>query len=96
MDGRIKRLETLIRDYSKAQRPTVFLLETGETFATRMDPIEYLVRFGVETPKGRIVAYPHEEDCIDGLSRSLYELITDGIKRGGLADLLDNLESDMV
>lgn len=96
MDGRIKRLEALIRDYAEAQRPTVFLLENGETFATKMDPFEYLVRYGAETPKGRIVAYPHEEDGIDGLSRSLYELIDDGIKSGGLSVLIDELERDEV
>lgn len=96
MDGRIRRLEGLIQDYIAAQRPTVFLLENGETFTTAMDPFDYLVRCGVETPKGRITAYPHEVEGVDGLSRSLYELIDDGIRKGGLADLLDDLESDMV
>ena len=96
MDGRIKRIEALIRDYAAAQRPTVFLLDSGETFTTTMDPIDYLVRCGVETPKGRIVAYPHEVADVDGLSRSLYELIDDGIRKGGLADLLGDLESDVV
>lgn len=96
MDGRIRRLEGIIQDYIAAQRSTVFLLESGETFTTEMDPVDYLVRCGVETPKGRIAAYPHEVEGVDGLSRSLYELIDDGIRKGGLADLLDDLESDMV
>lgn len=96
MDGRIKRIEALIKDYAAAQRPTVFKLENGETFTTMMDPIDYLVRCGVETPKGRIAAYPHEVEGVDGLSLSLYELIDDGIRKGGLADLLDDLESDAV
>ena len=96
MDGRIRRLEGIIQDYIAAQRSTVFLLESGETFTTEMDPVDYLVRCGVETPKGRIAAYPHEVEGVDGLSRSLYELIDDGIRKGGLADLLDDVESDMV
>ena len=96
MDGRIRRLEGIIQDYIAAQRSTVFLLESGETFTTEMDPVDYLVRCGVETPKGRITAYPHEVEGVDGLSRSLYELIDDGIRKGGLADLLDDVESDMV
>lgn len=95
MDGRIRRLEGLVQDYIAAQRPTVFLLESGETFTTALDPLTYLVRHGVETPQGRIAAYPHGED-VDPLSMSLYELIEDGIRRGGLADLLDGLESDEV
>ena len=73
----------------------MFLLESGETFTTAMDPFDYLARCGAETPKGRIVAYPHEVEGVDGLSRSLYELIDDGIRQGGVADLLDDLESDM-
>lgn len=96
MDGRIRRLEGIIQDYIAAQRPTVFLLENGETFTTAMDPIDYLVRCGAETPKGRIAAYPHEVEGVDELSLSLYELIDDGIRKGGLADLLDDLESNMV
>ena len=95
MDGRIRRLEEIIQDYIAAQRPTLFLLESGETFTTAMDPFDYLARCGVETPKGRIVAYPHEVEGVDGLSRSLYELVDDGIRQGGFADLLDDLESDM-
>ncbi len=95
MDGRIRRLEEIIQDYIAAQRPTMFLLESGETFTTAMDPFDYLARCGVETPKGRIVAYPHEVEGVDGLSRSLYELVDDGIRQGGFADLLDDLESDM-
>lgn len=96
MDGRLKRLEAAIQEYQRARKPTVFLLDTGATFVTDADPIEYLMKNGVETPKGRIVEYPHQVEGIDALSLSLYELIDDGIRRGGLSDLPDDLESDTV
>ncbi|MBS5589749.1 MAG: hypothetical protein KHX24_02310 [Clostridiales bacterium] len=96
MDSRVKRLEAAIQEYQRARKPTVFLLENGSTFTTEEDAFSYLVAHGVETPRGRIVAYPHKMDGADGLSISLYELIDNGIKEGGLADLLDDLESDEV
>ncbi|SCI15521.1 Uncharacterised protein [uncultured Flavonifractor sp.] len=96
MDGRVKRLEAAIQEYQRARKPTVFLLEDGSTFITEEDVFSYLVSHGVETPRGRIVAYPHGEGDIDSLSRSLYELIDEGISNGGFGDLLDGLESDTV
>ena len=96
MDGRVKRLEAAIQEYQKERKPAVFLLEDGSTFTTEKDVFSYLVAHGVETPEGRIVAYPHVEDNVDGLSRSLYELIDEGISRGGFSDLLNGLESDPI
>lgn len=96
MDGRVKRLEAAIQEYQKARKPTVFLLEDGSTFTTEKDAFSYLVAHGVETPEGRIVAYPHGEDDVDGLSLSLYELIDEGISRGGFGDLLNGLESNPI
>ena len=96
MDGRVKRLEAAIQEYQRARKPTVFLLDTGAVFVTDADPIEYLMKNGVETTKGRIVEYPHQIEGLDALSLSLYELIDDGIRRGGLSDLLGDLGSDVV
>lgn len=89
MNRQIKRIEAMLRKYQTAQRPTVFLLEDGSTFATDRDPMDYLIVNGVETPRGRIVAYPHPVDGVDPLSLSLYELIDEGIQQGGLGYLLD-------
>lgn len=96
MDGRVKRLETAILEYQRTRRPAAFLLDTGATFETDVDPFEYLIKNGVETPKGRIVKYPHETEGVDALSLSLYELMDDGIRRGGFSDLMGDLESDVV
>lgn len=84
MDSRIRRLETIIKDRVASRQLTVFLLETGDIYSTSMDPVAYLMTQGVETPKGRIVACPHETEGVDALSLSLYELIEEGIRQGGL------------
>lgn len=92
MDSRIKRLETLVKCYATSQQPAVFLLEDGDTYATSMDPIAYLMTRGAETPKGRIVAYPHKTEDVDALSLSLYELLDEGIQQGGLQNMLKMIE----
>ena len=51
--------------------------------------MNYLIVNGVETPRGRIAAYPHPVDGVDPLSLSLYELIDEGVREGGLGYLLD-------
>lgn len=94
MNHQIKRIEAMLRKYQAAQRPTVFVLENGSAFVTDRDPMDYLIKNGVETPKGRIVAYPHPVNGVDPLSLSLYELIDEGIQQGGLSYLLDTLDEE--
>jgi hypothetical protein len=87
LNSRIKRLEDLVKEYKLSRKLSVFLLEDGSTFTTDEDPITYLMEHGIETPKGRIVAYPHETKGIDALSLSIYEMIDEGIANGGLQSL---------
>ncbi len=94
MNRQIKRIEARIRKYREAQHPTVFLLEDGSAFVTDQEPMNYLIVNGVETPRGRIAAYPHPVDGVDPLSLSLYELIDEGIQQGGLGYLLDILDEE--
>ncbi len=83
MDSRIKRLADLVQKYVSAQRTTSFLLENGKAFTTDKDPLTYLIENGVDTPEGHIVAFPHETNGLDDLTRSLYEEIDRAIAQGG-------------
>ena len=94
MNRQIKRIEAMLRKYQAAQHSTVFLLEDGSAFVTDQEPMNYLIVNGVETPRGRIAAYPHPVDGVDPLSLSLYELIDEGIQLGGLGYLLDILDEE--
>lgn len=92
MDSRIRRLDAFVRAYRAAQRSTVFLLADGSRFVTKDSPMTYLIRHGVQTPKGRIAAWPHETKGMDLLSLSFCQMIDDGIAAGGIE--LPDLESD--
>lgn len=60
IEQRLKRLEARIEE--KQSWLTVFKLEDGSDFTTEYDPITYLIKYGVNTPKGRIVHYEPVDD----------------------------------
>ncbi len=94
MNTKIKRIETMIKNYMETNRNTVFLLENVDTFTTEKIPIDYLIEHGTKTPKGRIVPYAHDTEGIDALSMSLYQFINESIWNGGLQGFGDSLEGD--
>ena len=85
-DNERKNKETQ-RYYSKIPRtkqPKVFILADGSKFETKLDPIEYLFKYGVETPRGRIVAHQRDTKGADPLTLALCDWIDEGIAAGGL------------
>ncbi len=94
IDSRLKRLEAVMAEYRGSQNFTVFILEDGGSFATKQDPLSYLVEHGTETPKGKIVSYPHPVAGVDALSLSLYEFINDEIKTGAFRAVVEELSDD--
>ena len=84
-----------MREYLKDRSAdeTVFIVEGGGEFHTRLDAFTYLRERGAYTPDGRrIVLYPHPVEGVDPLSLSLYEMLDEAIERGKLE--LPTLESD--
>jgi hypothetical protein len=72
---------------------TVFYVEGGGEYHTPQDPFSYLHDHGAVTPDGRrIILYPHPVEGVDGLSLSLYQMIDEAIKAGGL--VLPELEGE--
>lgn len=57
MRTRINHLNALIKEYKDRFKFTTFVLEDGSPFITDSDPLQYLMEHGVQTPRGRIVAY---------------------------------------
>ncbi len=91
MNGRLKRLEAMIKQYQGTQYFSVFILEDGSTFSTKDDPLSYLVFHGTDTPMGKIVSYPHPTEGVDALSLSIYESINDEIKTGAFRALVEEM-----
>lgn len=93
----IERRLAALREYLKtiSADETVFIVEGGGEFHTRLDAFTYLRERGAYTPDGRrIVLYPHPIEGVDGLSLSLYQLIDEAIEKGRLT--LPALESDEI
>lgn len=91
----IERRLVVLREYLKtiSADETVFIVEGGGEFHTRLDAFTYLRERGAYTPDGRrIVLYPHPVEGVDPLSLSLYEMLDEAIERGKLE--LPTLESD--
>ena len=91
----IERRLAALREYLKtiSADETVFIVEGGGEFHTRLDAFTYLRERGAYTPDGRrIVLYPHPVEGVDPLSLSLYEMLDEAIERGKLE--LPTLESD--
>ena len=91
----VERRLAALRDYLKNRsgNETVFIVEGGREFRTKLDAFSYLREHGAYTPDGRrIVLYPHPIEGIDALSLSLYEELDKAIERGKLE--LPKLESD--
>ena len=84
MRDRIKKLSAIIAKYRELNRPKVFILADGSNFETKLDPIEYLFKYGVETPKGHIVAYQRDTKGADPLTLALCNWVDEGIAAGGL------------
>lgn len=84
MRERIKKLSAIIAKYRELNKPKVFILADGNKFETKLDPIEYLFKYGVETPRGRIVAYQRDTKGADPLTLAICDLIDEGIAAGGL------------
>ena len=78
---RLERLEAKLGE--KRAWLTVFRLEDGSTFTTEYDPITYLLKYGVDTPRGRIVHYDPVDDIstYDPLSLALVGDIHEMIKK---------------
>ena len=78
---RLERLEAKLGE--KRAWLTVFQLEDGSTFTTEYDPITYLLKYGVDTPRGRIVHYDPVDDIstYDPLSLALVGYIHEMIKK---------------
>lgn len=78
---RLQRLEAKLGE--KRAWLTVFKLEDGSTFTTEYDPITYLIKYGVDTPRGRIVHYDPVDDIstYDPLSLALVGYIHEMIKK---------------
>ncbi len=91
IDSRLKRLEAVMAEYQGSQNFTVFILEDGSSFATKQDPLSYLVEHGAETPKGKIVSYPHPVAGVGALSLSIYEAINDEIKTGAFRAMVEEM-----
>lgn len=78
---RLQRLEAKLGE--KRAWLTVFQLEDGSTFVTEYDPITYLIKYGVDTPRGRIIHYDPVDDIstYDPLSLALVGYIHEMIKK---------------
>ena len=84
MRERIKKLSAIIAKYRELNKPKVFILADGSKFETKLDPIEYLFKYGVETPRGRIVAHQRDTKGAAPLTLALCDWIDEGIAAGGL------------
>lgn len=91
IEQRLAALREYLKDRSADE--SVFIVEGGGEFHTRLDAFTYLRERGAYTPDGRrIVLYPHPVEGVDPLSLSLYEMLDEAIERGKLE--LPTLESD--
>ena len=91
----VERRLAALREYLKNRLAdeTIFIVEGGGEFRTKLDAFSYLRERGAYTPDGRrIVLYPHPIEGIDALSLSLYGELDKAIERGKLE--LPTLESD--
>lgn len=91
----VERRLAALREYLKNRSAdeTVFIVEGGGEFHTKLDAFSYLREHGAYTPDGRrIVLYPHPVEGIDSLSASFYELLDEAVENGRLT--LPELESD--
>lgn len=91
VERRLAALRAYLKNISADE--TVFIVEGGGEFRTKLDAFSYLREHGAYTPDGRrIVLYPHSVEGVDSLSLSLYEMLDTAIDRGKLE--LPTLESD--
>lgn len=92
MRTRINHLNALIKEYKDRFKFTTFVLEDGSPFITDLDPLQYLMEHGVQTPRGRIVAYACDKKGADPITLAIYEEIENGIKNGGIDIPFDDCE----
>lgn len=92
IEQRLAALREYLKDRSADE--TIFIVEGGGEFHTRLDAFTYLRERGAYTPDGRrIVLYPHPIEGVDGLSLSLYQMLDEAVETGHL-NLPEELESD--
>ena len=92
IEQRLAALREYLKDRSADE--TIFIVEGGGEFHTRLDAFTYLRERGAYTPDGRrIVLYPHPIEGVDGLSLSLYQMLDQAVETGHL-NLPEELESD--
>ena len=92
IEQRLAALREYLKDRSADE--SVFIVEGGGEFHTRLDAFTYLRERGAYTPDGRrIVLYPHPIEGVDGLSLSLYQMLDEAVETGHL-NLPEELESD--
>ena len=67
---RLQRLEAKLGE--KRAWLTVFKLEDGSTFTTGLDPMTYLLQYGAETERGRLVGYDPPPGTHDPITAAVY------------------------
>lgn len=67
---KIRRLKARLGDMQAYL--TVFKLEDGSTFTTELDPMTYLLQYGAETERGRIVGYDPPPGTHDPITAAVY------------------------
>lgn len=92
MRTRINHLNALIKEYKDRFKFTTFVLEDGSPFITDSDPLQYLMEHGVQTSRGRIVAYPCDKKGADPITLAIHEEIENGIRNGGIEIPFDDCE----
>lgn len=80
--NQLEKRQRMPRNSSQVPNPGVFILEDGTAFMTPMEPLDYLIDHGTETPEGkRIVGYklfPQQEE--EFMSLILKMLVDDTIR----------------
>ena len=81
--ARLKELESKLNT-SIPKSSVLFILENGETYTPKEDPLSYLLLFGNSSPRGKIsrVKLPCT-DSMDGLSKAIYETMPDLLNDNG-------------
>lgn len=91
VERRLAALRAYLKNISADE--TVFIVEGGGEFRTKLDAFTYLREHGAYTPDGRrVVLCQHPVEGVDPLSLSLYEMLDEAVERGKLE--LPTLESD--
>lgn len=83
---KIDDLERRVNRLRGKHTADIFFLDNGELFEVD-DAFAWLIMNGVETPRGRIVAFRHPERDADPLTQSIIETIDAAIEAGGMPEV---------